>query len=64
MDKTDRLIERFKQARIEALTNPPKKLASKYRHYTTKMTKADRDIRYIEKINRAAPVKIIKKGKV
>ena len=60
MDNVDRLLEAQKKDRAK----PPKRLASKYRHYLTNMTKAERDIRNIEKINRNAPIKIIKKGKV
>ena len=60
MDNVDRLLEAQRKDRAK----PPKRLSSKYRHYVTTTTIAEKAMRNIERINRNAPIKIIKKGKV
>ena len=62
MNKVDRLIKKLEKARIETLTNPPKKLSSKYKHYVTTKTITEKAIQNIERINRKAKITIIKVG--
>ena len=56
MTRLERLIRDLEKARSERLSNPPKRLSTKYRHYKTRMTTAEREMRRIEKLNRDAPI--------
>ena len=64
MDNIDKILNRLLEAQKKDQAKPPKRLASKFRHYVTTTTIAEKAMRNIERINRNAPIKIIKKGKV
>ena len=61
MSDAAKVVEAFKSARAKDLKTRQARLSSLRRHYTTTKTKAQRDLQEAERINRNAPVLIIKR---
>ena len=60
MGNAVKLVKELKAARAKDLKARPVRLSAVHRHYTTTKTKAQRDLQEAERINRNAPVTIIK----
>jgi len=56
MDNLESSLDKLEKARQDARDNPRKKLSSKYKHFTTRVTQAEREMQRINRINRNAPV--------
>ena len=56
-----KLVKELKAARAKDLKARPVRLSAVRRHYTTTKTKAERALQEAERINRNAPVLIIKR---
>ena len=56
MDKLDKLIKLVQEARDKDLKKAPVKLSTLYKQYSVRVTKAEREMQRINRINRNAPV--------
>jgi len=61
MSDARKAVEALKAARAQDLKTRAVRLSSRHKHLSTTKTKAQRDLQEAERINRNAPVTIIKR---